>query len=91
MKKLISVRLEEEDYAKLLAVAKPFGGVGKWISNMLGGVGGSPAKANPLPPAQHIPKEVKKEVLKKAFTDKDFKPPFALCKKCGVMNSRCVC
>jgi hypothetical protein len=35
MKKLISVRLEEEDYVKLLAVAKPFGGVGKWISTML--------------------------------------------------------
>lgn len=32
MKKLISVRLEEAVYSKLLEVAKPFGGVGKWIA-----------------------------------------------------------
>jgi hypothetical protein len=35
MKRLISVRLEEEDYARLLEEAKPFGGVGKWIVQML--------------------------------------------------------
>jgi hypothetical protein len=56
MKKLISVRLEVEDYTKLLEVAKPFGGVGKWITNMLGEGAGSPAKANPLPLARHIEK-----------------------------------
>jgi len=37
MKKLISVRLEEADYARLLKEAKSFGGVGKWITSQLSG------------------------------------------------------
>jgi hypothetical protein len=37
MKKMISVRLEESDIVRLNLVAKPYGGVGKWIKAMLAG------------------------------------------------------
>ena len=58
-------------------------------------------KETKLPPLV-VPKEIpaeKKEPQKKSekiellrkLSDKNYKPPFAVCKKCGIMNSRCTC
>lgn len=92
MKKLISVRLEEEDYKKLMVEAKPLGGVGKWIVANLYLFGNTPPVEKSEIETPVIIK-TKEDALRKLESVKlvSNRNGFRFCEKHGVMTNMCDC